>query len=80
MIRISEETDVVLNSLQKSTGKTKQMLLEDAVHALKKKFFLEQINNAYKALREIPQAWQDEQVERSEWDVTLFDELENVDE
>lgn len=39
--------------------------------------FLEEANRQFAALRADPQAWQEEQEERAEWDTVLMDGLEN---
>ncbi|HMT21011.1 MAG TPA: toxin-antitoxin system protein [Promineifilum sp.] len=51
-------------------------LVEEAVQAYQDRQLLEAINTAYAALREDPIAWAELLEERSEWDVTLGDGLE----
>ena len=50
-------------------------LLDEAVEALRRRKFLEQVNDAYAALRAQPHAWSVIENERREWDVTLPDGL-----
>jgi hypothetical protein len=49
--------------------------LEDAVEALRRQRFLEQVNAAYASLRADPRAWKAVEAEREAWDVTLADGL-----
>jgi hypothetical protein len=50
-----------------------QTLIEQAVEQYRRRLFLEGLNEDFKALREDPQAWQEELEERALWDNTLLD-------
>ena len=50
-------------------------LLDEAVEALRRQRFLEQLNAAYATLRADPRAWEAIESERRAWDVTLPDGL-----
>ena len=50
-------------------------LLDEAVEALRRQRFLEQVNAAYATLREDPRTWKALEGERRAWDVTLSDGL-----
>ena len=76
MARISDTTNKKLDQLSKSTGKSKQALLEEAVQQLVRNYFLHQANKAYKDLRQDKTAWQKELAERDLWDSTLYDGLD----
>jgi hypothetical protein len=50
-------------------------LLEEAVEALRRKRFLEEVNSAYASLRMEPKAWASERRQRRHWERTLLDGL-----
>jgi len=50
-------------------------LLDEAIEALRRQRFLEQMNAAYAALRADPRTWEAIEGERRAWDVTLRDGL-----
>lgn len=52
------------------------VILDKAIEDYRRKWFLEEANRAYAALRRDPEAWQTEQEERNVWDATLADGLE----
>ena len=74
-IRISDTAHGVLRALAQEEGKPMLALLDEAVEALRRQRFLEQVNVAYAALRADPQAWETLETERREWDATLADGL-----
>ena len=74
-IRISDTARGTLRALARAEGKSMLALIDEAVEALRRQRFLEQVNAAYAALRDDPRAWEDVEAERREWDVTLADGL-----
>ena len=66
----------ILAELSASSGKSIQAILEQAIEQYRRQQFLEAANQAYVALRNNPEAWQEELEERSTWDITLEDGLE----
>ena len=50
-------------------------LLDEAVEALRRQRFLEQVNAAYATLRADPGTWEATLAERRTWDATLSDGL-----
>ncbi len=56
-IRVSEETRDRLASLATSTGRPMTRVLDDAVEALERKVFFEQLNRRYQDLRDDPATW-----------------------
>ncbi|MGL5060633.1 MAG: hypothetical protein ACRC62_11700 [Microcoleus sp.] len=66
----------ILAELSASSGKSIQAILEQAIEQYRRQQFLEAANQAYIALRNNSEAWQEELEERSAWDVTLEDGLE----
>ena len=75
-VRITDSTREALRELARLEGKTMQALLEEAVEALRRKRFLEEVNVAYASLRGDEKAWAAVEKERKEWDGTLLDGLE----
>ena len=75
-VRISIETREKLRELTASTGESMQSIVDKAVEEIHRKHFWERTNAAFAALRNDPNAWKTEQEERSAWDVTLADGLE----
>ena len=73
--RISATAHGVLRELSKAEGKTMLVLLDEAVEALRRKRFLEQVNAAYATLRADPRSWESVEAERRAWDITLPDGL-----
>ena len=74
-IRISDSAHGTLRELSKAEGKPMLALLDEAVEALRRQRFLEQVNAAYATLRADPRAWKAIEGERRAWDVTLPDGL-----
>ena len=74
-VRISETARDTLRRLAAEAGRPMQSVLEDAVEALRRHRFLEQVNAAYASLRADGKKWKDVEGERSAWDVTLGDGL-----
>lgn len=52
-------------------------ILHKAITERRRRRFLEDVNAAYAALREAPEAWKEVEEERSAWVVTLRDGLPN---
>jgi hypothetical protein len=73
--RISASAHGILREMSKAEGKPMLALLDEAVEALRRQKFLEQLNAAYATLRADVRAWEAVEDERSAWDVTLPDGL-----
>lgn len=74
-IRISDSAHGTLRELSRAEGKPMLALLDEAVEALRRQRFLEQVNAAYASLRADPQTWEAVEAERRAWDATLTDGL-----
>lgn len=74
-VRISDLAHGALREMARAEGKPMLALLDEAVEALRRQRFLQQVNDAYAALRAEPHAWNAIESERREWDVTLPDGL-----
>ena len=77
MVRVSDQTHGTLRELAEETGEPMQDLIATAVEAMRRRRILEMTNAAYAAMRADPERWQEELDERSEWDATLTDGLED---
>ena len=75
-VTISNTSYQTLAELSASSGKPIQTVLEQAIEQYLRQHFLAAANQAYLALRDRPQAWQEELEEREAWDITLEDGLE----
>jgi hypothetical protein len=75
-VRISEAARDTLRAMSEASGKPMQALLDEAIEALRRTRFLEQVNAAYATLRGDPKAWSATEAERRQWDGTLLDGLE----
>jgi hypothetical protein len=73
--RISSSAHATLRQLAKAEGKPMLALLDEAVEALRRQRFLEEVNAAYASLRANPHAWEAIEGERRAWDATLADGL-----
>ncbi len=73
--RISASAHGVLRELSKAEGKPMLALLDEAVEALRRQRFLEQLNAAYATLRADARTWEAIEDERRAWDATLPDGL-----
>jgi hypothetical protein len=73
--RISASAHGVLREMSRVEGKPMLALLDEAVEALRRQRFLEQVNAAYATLRADPRTWKAIEAERRAWDVTLPDGL-----
>jgi hypothetical protein len=74
-IRITPRSKAVLRTLAREQGKSMQTVLDEAVEHYQRAKFMEQVNEAYAAMRRDPKAWTGEQAERALWDKTLADGL-----
>jgi len=75
-VRIGEETREALRELARATGISMQDVLALAVETYRRRLILEGTNEAYAALRADPEGWRELEEERSGWDRTLLDGLE----
>jgi hypothetical protein len=73
---ISNTSYQALAELSASSGKPIQTILEQAIEQYRRQQFLAVANQAYLALRDRSEAWQEELEERAAWNITLEDGLE----
>ena len=75
LVRMDSADKAILDQLTARTGESAPRLLHRAVTALKKEIFFEQMNNAYKDLRNDKQAWVAELEDRALFDKSIHDGL-----
>lgn len=76
IIRISDRAKTRIALIAESTGRPMTELLDDAVDALERRLFMEELDRRHAALRSDPDAWSEIEAERREWDGTLRDDLD----
>jgi len=76
-IRISRKTHAVLKDLSRRQTQSMQAVLDEALEKYKQNIMLRQLNEDYAALKKDKKAWKEELNERSLWENTLSDGLEN---
>ena len=74
-IRVSEGTRRKLRVLSEATGQPLTVVVDLAVEALRRERFFDEMDAAYAALRE-SDVWEEVSAERSAWEATLGDGLE----
>lgn len=74
-VRISPHSWDILKGMADCTGETMQAILDRAVEMYRRQWLLERANEAYAALKNDQDKWQEEVAERREWEATLGDEL-----
>ena len=72
-VRISGPAREILRQLSERTGEPMQAILDRALEQFRRRVFLEEANEKYKALRKDKKAWKAELKERREWDAVLGD-------
>ena len=75
-VRIPKKMKKLLASIAAKKNISQQAVLMQALEDLQRKLHWEQFNQAYSTLREDPERWEDEESERSLWDSTLADGLD----
>ncbi len=72
-IRVSEETMIYLKELSKKANTSMQDIVQKAVEDYRRNRILEETNTAFMKLKGDTKAWQEEEIERKEWEATLGD-------
>lgn len=75
-IRISAEAHRILKLFAEQQGVSLVEALDAITQKWEREYFFRQMNQAYAAVREDAQAWEQEQEERRVWDNSLMDNLE----
>lgn len=72
-ISLSETAKKTLIQLAETSGDTMETVLDKAIENYRRYVFLVQANQAFAALRQNEELWQEELAERGLWDRTLAD-------
>lgn len=75
-VRISPRTHALLRQLAKEADESMQAILDKAVERYRREAFLRAANNDYAALKRNPKAWRKALKERSLWEQTLADGID----
>jgi len=75
-IRVSEGTRGRVAALARATGRPMSEVVADAVGALERRLFFEDLNARYEELRSDPITWAEIMAERAELEGALGDNLE----
>ena len=76
-VRISASAHDLLKQESRESGQTMQAVLEEAIELLRRKRFIDDVNAGYARVREDERSWGEMLDERSEWESTDGDGLEN---
>lgn len=77
VVRVSQETHQQLKELSSFTGKSIGDILAKVVEKYRRELLLKETDEAFALLRENKALWERELSERSEWDSTLSDGLDD---
>jgi uncharacterized protein YlzI (FlbEa/FlbD family) len=72
-ISLSNTSHKTLIKLVETSGESMQTVLDKAIENYRRYVFLVQANQAFVALRQNEELWQEELTERGLWDVTMAD-------
>ncbi|HMB30977.1 MAG TPA: hypothetical protein VKN82_04050 [Desulfohalobiaceae bacterium] len=78
-IRISAASHQLLKEVAQIEDSPMQLILEKAIERYRRELILHKTNQAYAALREDKDSWNEELRERDSWDQTLDDDLHGDD-
>lgn len=76
-VRISAASHQALRQLAREEGRSMQAVLDQAVERYRRARFLRGANADFAALRQDARGWKEEHNERTLWDQTLADGLED---
>lgn len=75
--RISPISEAIIDELVNKTGKSKIVIIEEALESYRLRERMRLFNESYEKLKSNTKAWAKELVEREEWDGTLEDGLQD---
>ena len=75
-VRISEQSGQLLRELANRSGETMQSVLDAALEEYRRNQFFKEMDEAFAALQDDPEAWSEYQEELREWDGTLMDGID----
>ena len=77
VVRIDHRTDEILTALARERNEDKKQVLADSVEMLRRQTILDALCEAYRDLRNDPEAWAAELAERAEWQSAALESLED---
>ena len=75
--KLSKPTHLALKQMSEKTGKSMQLVLDEAVELYRREKFFEELNRGVLAVKANPQAWAKELEERKLLESTLSDGLDD---
>ena len=75
VVRIDHRTDEILTALARERNEDKKQVLADSVEMLRRQTILDALCEAYRDLRNDPEAWAAELAERAEWKSAALERL-----
>lgn len=78
-IRISAASHQLLKEVAEIENSSMQLILEKAIERYRRELILQKTNQAFAALHEDKDSWNEELLERDAWDQTLDDDLRGDD-
>lgn len=78
LLRVSEETIMTLEQLEKEMGISKQSILQMVLREYMRNRIVNGINESYATMRQNPEEWKEELEEDALWEAASNDELEDV--
>ena len=75
VVRIDHRTDEILTALARERNEDKKQVLADSVEMLRRQTILDALCEAYRDLRNDPEAWAAELAERAEWQGAALERL-----
>ncbi len=79
-VRISDEAHRILKTIADDEGVSLTAALDKLTEEWERVRFFERLNEAYLAVQQRRQEWEEEQLERALWDKALLDDLADEDE
>jgi len=76
VVRIDSHTDEILSALARERNEDKKQVLADSVEMLRRQTLLDVLCEAYRDLKNDPEAWAREVAERAEWQSAELERLE----
>ena len=76
-IRISPSSHEILKEESKSSGRSMQSVLDEAIEQFRRRRFISEVNTSFAQVREDERAWGEVLEEREAWDTTNKDGLDD---
>ena len=76
-VRISKRSADILKKIAKKQGQSLQQVLDEAVEEHRRVLILKEANSAYARLKNDPELWDEEELERDLWSAALIDGQED---